>query len=136
VAGLIDRLVSDLIACTAARLGELGLESAEAVRRHPSKIVGLSPEVDRGRRELKAFLYDRFYNHPRVTRATREAERIVEALFRELARNPEQLPPQVRARFDREGERRAIADYVAGMTDRYAVAEHEKLGHPGEGSGV
>ncbi len=132
IAALIDRLVSDLMRCTAERLVAPGLESPDAVRRHEGKLVGLSRDIDQARRSLKSFLFERFYNHPRVTRTTRKAERIVEDLFRVFARDPGLLPPSVQARFDREGERRAIADYVAGMTDRFAVAEHRKLLDPHE----
>lgn len=136
IAALIDRLVTDLMSCTGARLAELAFDSPSAVREHESEIVGLSKDVDRARRELKGFLFDRFYNHPRVTHTTRKAERIVEDLFRVLSKDPGLLPPWVRARFDREGETRAVADYVAGMTDRFAVAEHRKLLDPHEGISV
>jgi dGTPase len=130
---LINHLVTDLIESTATRLADLALDSADAVRRLDTKVVGASPGVDRERRALKGFLFDRFYNHPRVTRTTRKAERIIEELFRALCEDPALLPGSVRARFVQEGERRAIADYVAGMTDRFAVAEHRKLLDPHEG---
>jgi dGTPase len=136
IVAIIDRLVTDLIECTAGRLAELQLDSPEAVRRRSGKIVAGSASVDRARRELKAFLFDRFYSHPRVTRTTRKAERIIEELFRVLSEDPSLLPGSVRARFGLEGERRAIADYVAGMTDRFAMAEHRKLLDPHEGISV
>ena len=130
VVALINRLVTDLIECTAARLAEAQLDSPDAVRRLPHKVVVSSPEIDRGRRGLKGFLYEHFYNHPRVSRTTRKAERIVAELFRVLCEHPGLVPTAVRTRFGLEGERRAIADYVAGMTDRYAVSEHRKLLDP------
>jgi dGTPase len=58
---------------------------------------------------------------------TRDAERVLTDLYRTYRDTPRQLPPQVLARFDEEGEARAIADYIAGMTDRFALAEHRKL---------
>jgi len=126
VASLIDRLVTDLLSQTSRKLEEAQVRSPELVRAHPTKLVGLSPELDRGRRELKAFLFERFYNHPSVTQRTRQAEEIVERLFLDFVKNPEVLPGRVRRRFEEEAEKRVIADYVAGMTDRYAVAEHQK----------
>jgi dGTPase len=136
VVALINRLVTDLIESTAARLADSGLDSADAVRRSSHKVVTSSPGIDRARRSLKAFLFDHFYNHPRVSRTTRKAERIVADLFRVLCEDPGLAPAAVRARFPLEGERRAIADYVAGMTDRYAVSEHRKLLDPHEGIDV
>ncbi|MDG2050355.1 MAG: deoxyguanosinetriphosphate triphosphohydrolase [Myxococcota bacterium] len=127
VASLIDRLVTDLLRQTIQNLEEAGIQSPESVRAHPTKLVGLSVDVDRGRRELKAFLFEHFYNHPSVTRRTQKAEEIVEQLFLAFADNPELLPSRIRKRFDHETEKRVIADYVAGMTDRFAVAEHQKL---------
>lgn len=133
IVALINRLVTDLIEYTASRLAEADLDSADAVRRQPKKIVASSPGIDRARRGLKGFLFDHFYNHPRVLRTTRKAERIVTDLFRVLSEDPAVAPAAVRARFSLEGERRAIADYVAGMTDRFAVSEHRKLLDPLEG---
>jgi dGTPase len=82
--------------------------------------------------ELKKFLYDELYQHPRVVRMSRKAERILADLYRIYRDDPRQLPRQVLARFGREGEARAVADYIAGMTDRFALAEHRKLLDPQE----
>ena len=130
IARLIDRLVSDLVAQTASNLIAERIDSADAVRRHPSNLVGLSSEFDDGRRELKAFLFEHFYNHPTVTERTEKAEQIVEDLFVAFCERPDRLPARVRDRFAGEPESRVIADYVAGMTDRFAVAEHRKLVGP------
>ena len=78
-------------------------------------------------RELKEFLYDQLYQHPHVLEATRRAEQTLGDLYRHYRTLPAALPPHVVARFGEEGEARAIADYIAGMTDRFALAEHEKL---------
>jgi dGTPase len=79
-------------------------------------------------RKLKEFLYDELYQHPRVLAVSRQAEQVLGDLYRAFRRRPDALPPHVVARFDEDGEARAIADYIAGMTDRFAQAEHEKLG--------
>ncbi len=132
IVGLINRLVSDLIEATQARIEAGNMRSPEAVRDCESVTAGFSQPLEQSKRELLAFLSDNFYNHPRVARMTHEAEGIVEELFRLLCRDPALLPDQVRQRFDREGAARAVADYVAGMTDRFAMAEHRKLLDSGE----
>ena len=127
VRGMIDGLVTDLIATSCARIEAAGLDSPEAVRRQATRTIALSAEVDRARRELKSFLFDRFYNHSSVLSRTRRAESVVGDLFRVFCEDPARLPEGVRERFSGEGEARAIADYVAGMTDRFALAEHRKI---------
>ncbi|HTD26416.1 MAG TPA: hypothetical protein VK649_05545, partial [Candidatus Elarobacter sp.] len=79
-------------------------------------------------------LYDRLYTHYRVTRMTQKADRIMSALFEVYMQEPKQLPPHVteRARGEGESTPRAIADYVAGMTDRFALQEYKKLFDPEE----
>ena len=99
-------------------------------RAGPGHRVAFSEPVERAKREIKAFLMEHFYRHPRVLDRTRQAERVIEELFLVLLRRPELLPAGVRGRFSNEGEQRAVADYVAGMTDRYAVAAHRRLVHP------
>ena len=132
IARLIDGLVNDLVAQTASNLLAARIDSLAAVRGHSSNLVGLSVEFDDGRRELKAFLFEHFYNHPMVTARTEKAEQIVEDLFTAFCERPERLPARIRDRFGGESESRVIADYVAGMTDRFAVAEHRKLVGPTE----
>jgi dGTPase len=129
---LIDRLVTDLLEGTAAALADLAPSGPDAVRGAPQWMARFSKEIGGLKAELKAFLYDNLYAHPRVVRMTRKAERILGDLFRIYREDPRQLPPHVVARFDEEGEARAIADYIAGMTDRFALAEHRKLLDPHE----
>jgi len=126
VRGMIDELVTDLVATSVRKIEAQGLDSPEAVRRSATQVIGLSEEVDRARRELKSFLFEHFYNHSVVLGRTRRAEGVVEDLYRAFAADPTRLPTEVRDRFGEEGEERAIADYVAGMTDRFALAEHRK----------
>ena len=85
-------------------------------------------------KELKTFLYDRMYTHHRVTRMTKKADRIMTALFQVYMEEPRQLPPHVTRRAEEEGEAmpRVIADYIAGMTDRFALEEYKKLFDPYE----
>ena len=131
---LIDRLVTDLIESVLVRLRERGIESLAAVRRVMPRLIEFSPEMTAHIRELKAFLYDRLYTHHRVTRMTQKADRIMSALFEVYMQEPKQLPPHVTEHAREEGESmpRAIADYVAGMTDRFALQEYKKLFDPEE----
>ncbi len=131
---VIDRLVTDLRDTLLARLGELRIESVADVRRVKPRLVEYSAEMTERNRELKTFLYDRLYTHFRVTRMTQKADRIMSALFEVYMQEPKQLPPHVlaRAREDGETTARAIADYIAGMTDRFALQEYKKLFDPEE----
>lgn len=113
-----------------ARGSESGQPDAPPVSERGGETVGFSTEIDRGKRELKSFLSENFYRHPDVLRRVRKAEWIVGDLFRAYRDDPNLLPTDVRARFAREGEPRAVADYIAGMTDRFAMDEHKKLFDP------
>ena len=127
IRALIDWLVTDLSETTAASLERDPPDSPEAVSARGEHLVQFSEEVRDLKDDLKKFLYEELYQHPRVAKMTRDAERVLTDLYRTYRDTPRQLPPQVLARFDEEGEARAIADYIAGMTDRFALAEHRKL---------
>jgi dGTPase len=127
IVALINELVTDAIEASARRIAASGCGSADAVRRHGSALIGASGESAAERAELKRFLYERLYHHPRVLASMEQAEGTLAALYRAYRGDPKLLPPQVTARFAEEGEARAIADYIAGMTDRYALAEHERI---------
>ena len=131
---VIDRLVTDLCESVLRRLHDLGIDSVAAVRRVKPRLVEFSPELTAQNRVLKAFLYDRLYTHYRVTRMTQKAERIMSALFGLYMEEPKQLPPHVTRRVaeERESMPRVIADYIAGMTDRFALEEYKKLFDPYE----
>lgn len=125
-----NALISDLIEQTSRRLDLDPPADLAELRSRPEPLVGLSAEMDDGKRELKSFLYENFYHHPRVQRRTHKAEWIVGDLFRTYRDHPKLLPAHVCARFGREGSARAIADYIAGMTDRFAMDEHRRLLDP------
>ena len=127
VRAIIDGLVTDWIEATAARLAAAGVASADALRAERRRFGGLSEAREGARIELKDFLYRNLYHHPEVLRETQKAESVLGDLFRAFRREPQRLPDHVRALFAEDGEARAIADYVAGMTDRFALAEHQRL---------
>jgi dGTPase len=128
VRALIDGLVTAWIEATAQRIAESAVASTDDVRARKERLGGLPSEAERGRIELKDFLYRNLYHHPEVLRMTKQAERVLGDIFRAFRAEPARLPEHVRARFAEDGEARAIADYVAGMTDRFAFAEHSRLG--------
>jgi len=130
---LIDLLVSDLIATIEERVRDRHLDSLEAIRAQPAPIATFSDAVEAKRLELKAFLMQNLYRHYRVMRMAAKADRIMGDLFRAYMAEPTQLPPHVTDRC-RAGETlpRVIADYIAGMTDRFALDEHKKLFDPHE----
>jgi dGTPase len=130
---LIDDFVTNLIATIRSRLAESQLDSVDAVRTHGQPLVSFSPEVEEKRLELKAFLMENLYRHYRVVRMNTKAQRIMSDLFHAYMDEPAQLPPHFAARWKAgEAKARVIADYIAGMTDRFAVDEHKKLFDPDE----
>lgn len=122
---MIDTLVTDLIETSAAQIAKHAPESVEDVRQAPP-LIAFSPETDEEQLELKRFLRDNLYRHYRVARMSRKARQVTTDLFEAFAAEPQLLPPefQLRAAADQP---RAIADYIAGMTDRYAILEHRRL---------
>jgi dGTPase len=127
---LIDLMVSDLIAETALRLETSGVRSAAEIRRLGRPVVAFSDEMARNDQALKNFLFERMYRHYKVNRMTSKARRIVQDLFRLFLAEPQCLPTEWRAAADEPGSRttaRTVADYIAGMTDRYALDEHARL---------
>lgn len=126
IVSIIDTLVTDLIESTGARLSKVAPADVDGVRSHAERFVRLSPEVEKRRRELKRFLYREFYNHPRVVASNQRAEQVLGDLFGALRSDVAGLPERVRERIELDGEARAIADYVAGMTDRFAISEHRR----------
>ncbi len=129
---LINIEVSDLVAETARRIEALGIDSVERVRAHKGYLVGFSSRMAEAKRALQQFLTDRVYRHHRVMRMKRKAKRFVTELFRAYVEDPAMLPPEWRSWAAQSGVERAVCDYLAGMTDRYAQQEHQKLFSPFE----
>jgi dGTPase len=100
------------------------------VRRAGRRLVAYSPPVAAGVRELKEFLFANMYRHYRVVRMGDKAGRILRDLFESYVREPGQLPPHFQGQLERDGVHRVVCDYIAGMTDRFAVDEHQKLFDP------
>ena len=127
---MIHLMVIDLIEQTRANIAAEGVETLADVHAAP-RLVAYSDALLPPLRELKVFLRDKLYRHYQVLRMTNKARRIVGDLFTAFTDDPHILPPQYQA-MAREDKPRAIADYIAGMTDRYAMKEHRRLFAVGE----
>jgi len=127
---MIDALITDLTATTAARIAEHRPRSVDDVRGAPP-LAGFSERMRREADELKRFLFERLYRHYQVMRMMNKARRVVRELFGAFLDEPRLLPPDYR-RADGKGQARAIADYIAGMTDRYAMREYKRVFEIGE----
>jgi dGTPase len=127
---LIDRMVSDLIEETRRRLADAKPSTVEDIRRLDRAVVAFSPAMRENDRALKRFLFERMYRHEKVYRATTEASHVVRDLFDAYLAAPERLPPEWQAEAGTPGSRqtaRLVADYIAGMTDRYAFEARGRL---------
>jgi dGTPase len=135
---MINRLASDLIDSSASRLAASGVRSIAEVRAHSKALIGFSDATHDANRELKAFLREQLYKHYKVRRMTAKARRVVRDLFEVFFNDPGLMPDEHEARTRLElvqgpaGRARAVADYIAGMTDRYAILEHGRLFDPSE----
>ena len=126
IVALINRLVTDLVESTPQRVASAGVESVDGVRAMARRLMGFSPEIEKGKRDLKRFLDRELYHHPHVVRVSERAAGILGELFHAYREDVSRLPEHVRTRLPVDGEARAIADYVAGMTDRFAIEEHRR----------
>jgi dGTPase len=138
---MINYVAVDLIRCTGQRIEAASPRSIEEVRKRAKPLAGLSEGVLEEHQELKAFLRDRVYRHHRVLRMTSKARRVIGELFKAFFEDVSLMPEEHRdAALQGEEQRgpagraRAVADYVAGMTDRYAILEHRRLFDPGAGT--
>jgi dGTPase len=136
---VINHVVSDLIRTTRRNIGEAAPASVADVRARSKPLVAFSPNVAREQLELKRFLNEKVYRHYKVLRMTSKARLVVTRLFDTFVAAPELMPTEHQESIALlEGERgaagraRAVADYIAGMTDRYAILEHQRLFDPAE----
>ena len=127
---VIDAMVNDVIAESGKRLTKLDPSNADAIRRAKKPVVAFSPAMTEANHAIKDYLTQRMYRHWRVNRMTTKGRTLAEELFRLLHRDTSLLRDDWRARAGEGGTPRAaivVCDYVAGMTDRYAVQEHQRL---------
>jgi dGTPase len=127
---LIGLWINDLVGETQRRVAEYKPQSAEDVRAMPVPLVAFSAELEDKQRALRAFLYERMYKHYKVNRMRSQAKRILADLFDLFHAEPDTLPPPWRidaTQADEARKARIVCDYIAGMTDNYAIDEHRRL---------
>ena len=127
---LVGIMVTDMIESTDKRLQESRAKSALDLQRLKHNVIGYSEEMQRRNRELKDFLYKKLYRHYRVARMQVKAERLIADIFNAYRVEPMMLPDTTQTNIDKRGLERTICDYIAGMTDRYAIEEHQRLFNP------
>jgi dGTPase len=138
---LINQVVTDLIDRSRRIIADSAPASIDAVRAQSGPLIQMSGEIAEQHLELKQFLRERVYRHYRVLRMTNKAQQVVKSLFEAFMHSPELMPPEFQqaaasglAQFGESGRARSVADYIAGMTDRYAVLEHERMFDPAKRS--
>jgi len=129
---LVGIMVTDMVEATENRLKESKVKSALDIQKLKYNVIGYSEEMQRRNRELKDLLYKKLYRHHRVVRMSVKAEKIISDVFNAYQAEPEMLPDHVQFFIEKRGLERTITDYIAGMTDRYAIEEHQKLFNPSE----
>lgn len=127
---IIHALVKDVQIETERRIQEAAITTIDDVRSKGKNLVGFSKNMQESFMELKRYLFKNLYRHYRVERMAHKAESIIEDLFNTYLRNPRILPPDAFLGREDSPLERKIADYIAGMTDRYALDEHTKLFDP------
>jgi dGTPase len=129
---VIDALVSDLVDTTRAELTARNLRSVGDVRAEDRWLAALSTPVAAENRALKRYLHEKLYRHPRILETKRHLADVLRDLFAAYAAHPVEMPERFAALAEAEGPERAASDYLAGMTDRFALQEHRRLcGGPG-----
>jgi len=134
---MVNALVVDVIQCSQQRLQSAAPADIDAVRAHPQALIGMSDAMRAANLQLKQFLFEHVYRHQRVLRMTLKARRVIVALFQAFMNEIRLMPAEHRDSALRAEERtgvsgraRIVADYIAGMTDRYAILEHRRLFDP------
>lgn len=122
--------INDVIEHTSRQLEQINPQSPLEIQQSDHNIVGHSPQMLSRLKAWKAFLYANMYRHYRVVRMSHKAERFITDLFTALVHDPALLPPNTQERIEIVGLQRAVTDYIAGMTDRYALQEWERLFEP------
>ncbi|RKY41880.1 MAG: deoxyguanosinetriphosphate triphosphohydrolase [Candidatus Makaraimicrobium thalassicum] len=129
---LINLQVSDVVSSTLDRIRALGIKSVADLEKQDGKAVDFSEDMNAKRVPLREALKKRLYKHYRVVCMTNKASRFLKSLFHVYCDNPEQLPPQALEKIEERGKYRVICDYIAGMTDRYALDQYKKFFEPYE----
>ena len=124
---IIDVQVRDAVTSSAEAIERAGVRTVEEVRGRTAQLIQYSEELAAANRDLRRFLYQNVYYHPRVAKVNRQACEMLRAAFEAYLKNPELLGEGATKRIEREGLHRTVCDYIAGMTDRYLIEEYGKV---------
>ena len=127
IRNIIDVQVRDVITTSAQSIAAAGVQSGEEVRRQPTPLIRYSDELSQANCELRKFLYQNVYYHPRVADVNRRACEMLRRVFDAYIANPELLGEAAARRIENEGLHRTVCDYIAGMTDRYLMEEYARI---------
>jgi len=130
IRSLIDIQVTDLIQEAERRIKKYKIRSSSQARRLDEKIISFSDKMLARREPMRGLLVERLYHHYRVMRMSIKAKKFIEELFNFYVERPKALPTEIQNRIPADGLKRAVCDYIAGMTDRYALDEYKKLFDP------
>ncbi|MCX5713632.1 MAG: deoxyguanosinetriphosphate triphosphohydrolase [Candidatus Omnitrophica bacterium] len=132
IRNLINMQVTDLIEEIQRKISKLKPRSYRDIKRQDLKVAAFSSNMQRQRSPLRELLIQKLYHHYRVVRMSNKAKRFIEELFEVYVERPDGLPPEIQKSLPIDGTRRVVCDYIAGMTDRYALDEYKKLFDPYE----
>lgn len=132
IRSLINKQIKDLVATSENNIITVGIKNVSDVKKYPKKLISFSQSIQEKRVHLRDFLRNYLYRNFRVIRMSDKARRFIEKLFDVYLKQPEQLPPIDHEKIKKYGLHRVICDYIAGMTDRYALDEYKKLFEPYE----
>ncbi len=124
---IIDLQVRDVVATSAGAIAEAAPSTAAEARRQPARLIRYSAELSQANRELRTFLYENVYYHPRVAEVNQRACEMLRAVFAAYLQDPARLGEAAARRLEGEGLHRTVCDYIAGMTDRYLLEEFARL---------
>jgi len=132
---IIDVQVQDVVTTSARSILDAGVQSADEVRRQPAPLIRYSDELLEANRELRRFLYQNVYYHPRVAEVNERACEMLRKVFETYLVDPERLGEAAAKRIEKEGLHRTVCDYIAGMTDRYLMEEYARIAGQDASSG-
>jgi dGTPase len=124
---IIDVEVQDVVTTSAQSIVDVGVQSADEVRKQQSPLIRYSDDLLEANRELRRFLYQNVYYHPRVAEVNRRASEMLRKVFEAYVVEPDRLGEAAAKRIEAEGLHRTVCDYIAGMTDRYLMEEYGRI---------
>ena len=129
---MINEQVTDVLTQAENNIRRYKIRKQQDVLKLPVRLVSFSKELENMRKPMREFLRNNLYQHYRVVRMSNKAYRFITSLYNVYLDKPEQLPPSTHNRLKKEDKHQVVCDYIAGMTDRYALDEYKKFFEPYE----